>query len=210
MSNFDPNEAATADSGIFGLPFSVQSARVVYLPVPWDATSSYGKGASSGPKAILRASHQLDLFDHELGKPYEAGLAVLPIPKAIETLNAQANKVSLKKAVEKVNVLSEKLNFWVRSETEKQLNDGKLVGVIGGDHSSPFGAIEAITQRESELGILHIDAHADMRKAYEGYVWSHASIMFNVLERLPTVKKLVQIGIRDFCEEEKAYAESQG
>jgi agmatinase len=76
------------------------------------------------------------------------------------------------------------------------------VGVIGGDHSVPFGAIKAVAENEPSFGILHFDAHSDMRKAYEGFTWSHASIMYNVIEQIPQVTRLVQVGIRDLCEEE--------
>src|ERR1019366_7708982 len=75
---FDPNAAAAAGSGIFGLPHGPLDARVVLLPVPWDATTSYGSGAADGPRAILEASKQVDLFDAETGKPFEAGIAMLP------------------------------------------------------------------------------------------------------------------------------------
>ena len=74
---FDPNAAASPESGVFGLPFSPDDSRVVLLPVPFEATTSYGGGTSDGPAAILEASRQVDLFDLETGKPYEAGIAML-------------------------------------------------------------------------------------------------------------------------------------
>ena len=74
MTHFDPNAAATADSGIFGLPYSESEASVVYVPVPWEATTSYGGGTSNGPAAVLEASRQVDLFDLDVQKPYEPGL----------------------------------------------------------------------------------------------------------------------------------------
>ena len=72
--SFDPNAAASGDSGIFGLPFEEAESRLVYLPVPWEVTTSYGGGTSGGPEAILEASKQVDLFDLDIFKPYEAGL----------------------------------------------------------------------------------------------------------------------------------------
>jgi agmatinase len=74
--------------------------------------------------------------------------------------------------------------------------------LVGGDHSTPFGAIEAVADRHPGLGVLHVDAHADLRVAYEGFEWSHASIMYNVVAKLPDVARLVQVGIRDLCEAE--------
>jgi agmatinase len=83
------------------------------------------------------------------------------------------------------------------------------VGIIGGDHSVPFGALKAIAEKHSSFGILHFDAHSDTRIAFEGFKWSHASIMYNVLENIPQVKNLVQVGIRDFCEQEFDYCHQQ-
>jgi agmatinase len=216
MSQFDPNAASDPKSGIFGLPYSFMDAALVFLPVPWEATTSYGGGTSKGPNAILEASRQVDLFDLEVEKPYEAGLHFLPENKSIRSWNRTAKaaaqrviqagsnvsrKASLRKDLGTVNELSEKVNEAVRKEAARILKAGKIIGLVGGDHASPFGAIQALAQQE-EFGILHIDAHSDTRKAYEGFTWSHASIIQNVIERIPQVTKVVQVGIRDFCEEE--------
>ena len=99
---------------------------------------------------------------------------------------------------------------WVRDTTRSFLARGKLVGVVGGDHSVPFGCIEAYAEKYPGLGVLHLDAHADLREAYEGFTWSHASIMFNVIKRVPGVAKLVQVAIRDLGEAEHAMIESSG
>jgi agmatinase len=93
------------------------------------------------------------------------------------------------------------MNAWVYDQVRRRLEEGKLVGVVGGDHSVPFGAIRAVAERHPGLGILHVDAHADLRRAYEGFRWSHASIMHNVLG-LPPVSRIVQVGIRDYSDEE--------
>ncbi len=218
-TQFDPNGAANTDAGIFGLPYDFNESKLIYLPVPWEATTSYGGGTSKGPAAILEASYQLDLFDLEVEKPYEAGQFMLPISSKILRWNREAKAAAqmvikadgkaknpkLKKALAKVNELSEKLNEEVFKEASRILNAGKIIGLVGGDHSTPFGAIQAQAAKEKNFGILHIDAHSDTRNAYEGFQWSHASIMHNVMEKIPEVKKLVQVGIRDFCEEEYNY-----
>lgn len=216
---FDPNSASLHD-GIYGLPYTHEQAKLVYLPVPWEATTSYGAGTSKGPAAILEASYQVDLFDFEVSKPYEAGLFLLPESKKIHAWNTRAKAAAQKiiqaggvigkskplaAALELVNELSYKVNAEVLQAARKEMADGKIVGLVGGDHASPYGAIAAMAEREKSFGILHIDAHSDTRKAYEGFIWSHASIMYNVMETLPQVSKLVQVGIRDFCEEEYDY-----
>lgn len=217
MTTFDPNAAATPGSGVFGLPFEPEEASLVLVPVPWEATTSYGGGTSGGPAAILEASHQVDLFDRETGKQYERGIAMLPEPANVKSWNAEGRalakkiiavggeiggKPQLVKALERVNALSQEVNAHVRKTTGAWLDRGKIVGIVGGDHSVPLGAIAAYAERYPGLGVLHLDAHSDTRIAYEGFTYSHASIMERVLAEVPQVKRLVQVGIRDFCEAE--------
>jgi agmatinase len=190
--SFDPNAPASEDSGIFGLNDTPESARVVLVPVPFEATTSYGGGTSEGPAAILRASKQVDLWDLETGKPYEAGICMLPEPHFAEPLE---------RAPSAVNPVSHEVNTWVQDTVSHWLARGKIVGTVGGDHSISFGAIAAHAERHPGLGVLHFDAHADLRHAYEGFEHSHASIMDNVVSGT-RIAKLVQVGIRDLCEEE--------
>ncbi|HSW68717.1 MAG TPA: agmatinase [Gammaproteobacteria bacterium] len=198
---FNPNEAAAKDSGIFGLPYHVEEAKLVLLPVPWEATTSYGGGTSRAPQAIFQASKQIDLFDFELGNFFEAGIAMSPESSMLKKWNHEAKSAAQNHMTEIVNSYSDKVNDFVYQETKKLLAAGKLMGLIGGDHSSPFGAIKAFLEHYPNMSILHFDAHADLRKAYEGFEDSHASIMHNVISKT-TLKKLVQVGIRDFCEDE--------
>ncbi|RYZ80418.1 MAG: arginase, partial [Proteobacteria bacterium] len=90
------------------------------------------------------------------------------------------------------------------------LKNKKLLGLVGGDHSTPWGAIRAVAEEfKNDFGVLHIDAHADLRNAYQGLTQSHASIMYNVMTAEARPKKLVQIGIRDFCEEEYEFIQTR-
>ena len=222
---FDPSTTISSEFGIFGIPMTEEESRLVLLPVPWEVTTSYGKGASNGPKIIRKSSEQIDLFDFETKNAYEEGYFMQPISshwkaesekfkalaqEVIELKTEQSKNVALmEKLTEDVNKASVALTDWVYSETKKILKAGKLFGLVGGDHSTPLGAIKAICEthpgREgSEVGILHIDAHSDTRKAYQGFEQSHASIMYNVmnLPKESRPRKLVQVGIRDFSEEE--------
>ena len=225
-AQFDPDAAAAPGSGLFGLRNSPEDSALVVLPVPFEATTSYGGGASRGPAAILAASRQVDLFDHEAGRPYAAGIAMLPISRQVLSWNREALRAAggvieaggdiagrpdLEKALERVNAIGGLVNYWVRQETETLLDGGKIVVVLGGDHSVPYGAIEALSERHPGLGILHVDAHADLREAYEGFAWSHASIMQNVATRLPGIRKIVQVGVRDMGQGEmEAIRRSRG
>jgi agmatinase len=217
MATFDPSAPGTG-AGLFGLPFSPEDARVVIVPVPWEATVSYGSGTADGPAAILKASHQVDLLDRETGRPYAAGIAMLPIPADVRAWSDEARRLALpviekggavddpalQRATVEVNALGDRMNTWVYDTTRDLLDKGKLVGVVGGDHSVPFGSIRAVAEKHPGLGVLHIDAHADLRAAYEGFRWSHASIMNNVLMLIPDVGRIVQVGIRDYSDEEEA------
>lgn len=225
MPPFDPDAPARPGSGIFGLPHAPDDAAVVVIPVPWDATTSYRAGAARGPAAIRAASAQVDLYDPELGHPYRAGIAMLDDIAEIAEWNDAARGLAepiiaaggdvgadaeLASALEQVNALGARLNERVRAEAAHWLAAGKLVALVGGDHSAPYGAVEAIADRHPGLGILHLDAHADLRAAYEGFTWSHASIMYNVMTRLPTVSRLVQFGIRDLGAAEAEMARASG
>jgi agmatinase len=215
--DFDPDAAAQPESGIFGLTHDPRTARIVLIPVPFDATTSYRKGTARGPEAILRASKQVELFDPVFGKPYEQGIAMLEADPRIARLNAEASEKAeriialggdvkgdafLLRDLARVNAIGAEVNEIVRTATARVLAEDKLPVIVGGDHSVPFGSIQACAERHPGLGLLHFDAHADLREAFEGFVWSHASIMNNVARRLESVSKLVQVGARDLGERE--------
>jgi agmatinase len=218
---FDPSAAAQPGSGVFGLPHSEAEAAVVLVPVPFEATTSYGGGTARGPEAILEASRQVDLFDVETGRPYEAGIHMVEAPDEIAGLDragrAAAQPViaaggviggrpELARAVAEVDDACERVNAWVEGRVTGLLAAGKRVGLVGGDHSTALGCIAAHARRYPGLGLLHVDAHADLRVAFEGFTFSHASIVYNAAERLPEISRIVQVGLRDLSEEEHAYA----
>jgi len=219
IKDFDPNSVASGEGNIFGLPFTTDEAEIVLLPVPWDVTVSYKDGASKGPKAIYDASAQVDLFDPLMKDAWKVGVAMEKISTEITKKNSALRKkaskyignlekgisddaAEMKKIRNEVNAGCEELRSWVMASAKKHLDKNKLVALVGGDHSTPLGFMEALAEKYSGgFGILQFDAHCDLRKAYEGFEYSHASIMYNAL-KIPQVKKLVQVGIRDWCEEE--------
>jgi agmatinase len=220
MSQFDPNSVGLKSNNIFGLPFSEEEAALVLLPVPWEVTVSYRIGTARGPENIFNAAMQVDLYDPDVADGWKKGFHMLPIDKNIRTKSdylrqcaeliishmveggAVADNAQLSDKLIEINKGGKMLHDWVHEMTSSLLKKGKKVGLVGGDHSTPMGFIKALSEVHSEFGILQIDAHADLRVAYEGFVYSHASIMYNVLENTPQVKKLVQVGIRDYCDEE--------
>jgi agmatinase len=223
LSQFDPNSAGLKMNNIFGLPFTEDKAALVLLPVPWEVTVSYRDGTSRGPENIFNASMQIDLYDPDVIDGWKKGFYMLPVDKNIKKKSdylRQCAQLIISYLIEggdisKNEQLSEKLNEvnrastslinWVYEMSSNLLKEGKKVGLIGGDHSTPLGFIKALSDIHPEFGVLQIDAHADLREAYEGFTYSHASIMYNVLKEVPQVQKLVQVGIRDYCDEEIMY-----
>ena len=209
---------------LYGLDSTYENSAVIVIPVPWEGTVSYGGGTSAAPEAILKASPQIDLCDPELGQVHKQGIFMLEIPSgdnAWATYGRGGGHDNSTDRVELVNQLSVQLNEHVYAVTQKVINDGKTPIVLGGEHSVSYGAIKAMAEgrfsndksaenksgddkspQSGSFGILHLDAHFDLRNAYEGFVFSHASAMYNVLQNIPQVSKLVSVGARDFCEEE--------
>lgn len=217
MTSLSSEHAPDHDAGLFGFSVPISEARLVIIPVPWEPTTSYGRGTAAAPKAIVLPSHQLDLSDEAFGEFYTAGITLVPESALLARANAEATRHaqnsrtgsdSAAASRDIVNRLSADMIETVQSESRKLLAQQKIVGVLGGDHSSPYGLIRALAEREPNFGILHIDAHFDLRKAYEGFVHSHASIMRNVLDTIPQVKTITHVGIRDYCQEELDYCQS--
>jgi len=226
LSTFDPNSVGNPNNNIFGLPFSEEDARLVIVPVPWEVTVSYNAGTARAPEHIFKASLQVDLFDPEYKDVWRQGYFMRSHDKKVlmksDYLRKEAelyiNYISegeevndnkfMCKTLKEVNAGGNFLNDWVYEQTKDLMDSGKLVALLGGDHSTPLGYFKAIAEKHGDFGILQIDAHCDLRKAYENFTYSHASIMYNALEQIPQLKKLVQVGIRDYCEEEWDYIEN--
>jgi agmatinase len=220
MSEFDPNGVGIANGNIFGFPYTESEANIVIVPIPWDATASYGKGTSDGPEAILEASTQLDFYHPDLDRAYDTKVYMSPISQEWKEINAHCCEQGLEyiqylesngeeKALEKYQSVLDEINSAhqaLRSNLKERcleiLAQGKIPAVLGGEHSTPLGLMEALNETYEDFGILQIDAHADLRDAYEGFSQSHASIMFNVLQHAEHMSKLVQVGIRDVSERE--------
>lgn len=211
---FDPDAAAAPGSGVFGLPHVRAEAAVVLIPVPWDATTSYGHGTAKGPEAIRAASTQVDLYDRRFGRVYERGIFMEPVNERIAALSARMRALSgplIARGgaaaadapdVERIDAAGDEVNAWVRDGVNRVLHDGRTPGLVGGEHAVSFGAIQACAEHFGPIGVLQVDAHMDLRERFEGFEWSHASIIHNVITRLPRVARIVQVGIRDFGEGE--------
>lgn len=224
---FDVNATGLSTAGIFGFPFTEEQSKLVLIPMPWEVTTSYGAGTSLGPAAIYECSRQIDVMHPDTGTAYEKGIywqaegadkikllndELKPLAREITKCLESGERLpaELVSAQNKINMTSHKINGELYDKTLQLLKKGKRVGIVGGDHSSPLGAIQATVDfYNHDVSVLHIDAHADLRKAYQGYKHSHASIMRNVMEGAHTPKNLVQVGIRDYCPEENDFISSK-
>ncbi len=221
---FDPDGVGVDNGNYFGLPFSTEEAELVLISAPWDVTVSYGAGTAYGPDALIEASTQLDFYDQLAPDAWRRGIATAEIDYAIlessQRLRHDAERVIehlegggsttddyVVRKIRRVNEGCAAMNAKIEMEAARWLDAGKIVGLVGGDHSTPYGLIRALGARYERFGILHIDAHRDLRCAYEGFEYSHASIMYNVLRDVPQVERLVQVAVRDFSAAENRLAE---
>lgn len=158
-------------------------ARFVVLPVPYDLTSTYRSGSRLGPAAILDASAHMELYDEELGREtYTCGIHTLPFLEP----DARGPREMIET---------------IRQKTAEVVAAGKIPVALGGEHSISFGCVQALKEKFPALSVLQFDAHADLRKAYQGTPYSHASVARRISECCP----LVQVGIRSMSVEEAAF-----
>jgi agmatinase len=214
LNNYDPSDVGRVNGNLFGLPFDRESAHTIIFGVPWEVTVSYNPGTALAPQRILAASPQLDLYDFDNSNGWRQGIYMPPIdPDLLAKNNYYRQQAALiidrlesgesldlapdlNPVLAEVNQACQDVNQWLFDNCQQAIADGKNIGVIGGDHSVPLGYLQALAQHHDDFGILHLDAHSDLRDAYEGFEFSHASIMFNAL-KIPQISKLVQVGIRD-------------
>lgn len=218
-NEFNPSGVGLKNGNFIGLPFSEETARLILLPVPWDVTVSFVAGTAHAPETVRNASVQLDLFDADIKDAWKLGIFMRP--KNTRLLNMrnelreqaaryihfleQGGELSEHSHMEEIRDEIDKgcteLNKQVYEQCRQLLDKNKMIGLVGGDHSVSLGYLHALTEKYSTFGVLQFDAHMDLRESYEGFHYSHASAFYNIL-KFKEVTKLVQIGIRDYCEEE--------
>lgn len=200
---------------LFDLNIPPETANIIVIPIPWEVTVSYHSGTAEGPLAILNASTQVDLALKDIPDASMPRISMLPFPHSLHEESMKLREWAATHiagatgevkpndpGIRKINEACESLNVYVRSTAQHWMKEGKMVALLGGDHSTPLGLLRLLNDRYDRFGILQIDAHMDLRKAYQGFTYSHASIMYNAL-KLPGVARLVQVGIRDYCDEER-------
>jgi agmatinase len=222
--DFNPNDPAASEQ-LFGLPFTREEAEIIVLPLPWEVTVSYHAGTAGAPERVLEASAQVDLYDPLVKDAWHTGYFLEQASGEWEQKNIElrAKAVCWIDALtsddgptENDHIFLNDINRgceWFHQQVQQRakaiLDEGKLLAGLGGDHSTPYGIMAALAQKHDSFGILQLDAHADLRNAYEGFTWSHASIMYNAIQ-IPQVSILVQAGIRDYCQEEVEVMQAPG
>ena len=209
IKNFDPSQPGLEDASVFGLPFTAEESEIIIIPVPWEVTVSYGAGASLGPDAVLEASYQVDLLHQEFPELWKLGIFMdeapkkmkknskkfkklaQPIIEALEKGKLIENHPGLQQDLDTINYACADMVETIKQQTLKWLDKGKLVALLGGDHSTPLGYYQALAEKHSDFGLLHLDAHMDLRIAYEGFAYSHASVMYNALQIPNITKKII-------------------
>jgi agmatinase len=166
---------------LFGLESQdYESARIVVLPIPYEATLSYKSGAKDGPHAIIEASRNMELYNEELGKD-ASRMGIYTLDELAPDYSSPENMV---KRIER--------------EVSLILEDKKLPFLIGGEHTVSVGAINAIGKKEKDFSVLHFDAHSDSRDEFMGTKYSHACIMARARE---ITKSCYSIGVRSVDED---------
>jgi agmatinase len=223
LKDFDPNAASNPSNNIYGFPITEEEARLVIVPVPWEVTVSYSAGTARAAEHILKASMQVDIYDLEYPETWKQGFYMRPADKKILMKSDYLRKEAelyiayisrgedlkknsfMCKSLKDINEGGAYLNEWVYEQTKGLINRNKLVALLGGDHSISLGYFKAVAEKHGDFGILQLDAHCDLRKCYEDFDYSHASIMYNALQEIPEIKKLIQVGVRDYSESEWEY-----
>jgi agmatinase len=163
---------------------NLQNSEIAILPVPYEHSTSYGKGTALGPEAILKASAYVEFYDDEFDKEvcFENGICTL------EPLNLN-------------NIYDETALNLIQNNVEKLIAMNKFVVTLGGEHTISIATIAAHYFKYPEMSVLHFDAHSDLRQSYEDSIYSHACFMARVIEFFPP-EKITQVGIRALCKEE--------
>lgn len=177
------------------------------IPVPWEGTVSFGAGTSKAPARVLEASWQVERH-HPVWKDtiWSRGLAMEPIDPSVVAWN-DAAAAQWSPAV--VDPLSLEVDKWVNRRVKAAIDSWKIPAVLGGEHSVALGGMLAAAKRQGPIGVLQLDAHADLRVSYEGLERSHASVMHNLLDLAPQLHALVQVGLRDVNRAEHARIEAE-
>jgi len=164
--------------------FSIkEDSRVEIIPIPYEATVTYRGGTKNGPRAIIEASHHIELYDEEIDdEPYRMGIYTAPVMEGLPL----KPEIAIKEIYRRITISLSSCRFPV---------------ILGGEHSITIGAVKAFVEQYPTLSVLQLDAHADLRNSYESSPYNHACVMRRVKEYCP----FLALGVRSLSEEEASY-----
>jgi agmatinase len=208
---------------LFGIVKHPNDATVVLIPVPLEIVGLEDSGTASAPERILQQSCHVSLFADKDLEATTLACAMLPIPYDIKMIGEQLHhqreriidspygmyRSSNAEAIRIIDRQLSKINEYIKKKTLRFLNQGKIVGLVGGECSSALGCIEAMAEHYGSFGILHIGAQPNLHKHYDGFSYSYASVMYNAC-KINEVEKIVQVGLRDYCQEDQRVMNEQG
>ena len=224
---FDPNGAIPDNGNYFGIPLEPEEAALVLISAPWDLSLKVRNGSSFAPDAIIEASRSVDFFEPMAPDSWRKGIATVPIDYTIQDmshrLRSDAERIVkvhekqggtpfdnlvYERSLRRVNEGFQARNDNIYKQSQTWLSEGKIVGLVGGDQSTAYGHIRAVAEHHGSLGVLHIDSSCNLKSCHQGFEFSHASVMHNILRDVPQVERLVGVGVRAFSPEEWQRAES--
>lgn len=214
---FDPNTITPDNGNYFGISLKPEESALVLLSAPWDATSSLQYGSSYAPDAIIEMSRFVDFFEPMAPDNWRKGIATVPVDYSIQDLShrlrTDAERVTklhdefglsvidnlmYDRRLKRVNEGSVEVNDMLLKQVKQWLDGDKIVGVIGGDQSVSYSAIKAMGYKYDKLGVIHIASKCGMHEAYQGFDFSHASTMYNVMRDVPQIERLSVVGAQEF------------
>ncbi len=219
---FDPSGVGNTRANIFGLPFGLAESKLVFIPVPWDVTVSNHEGTSLAPQMIFDQSSQIDFHDPFSIDAWKQGMAMEQVDESlIETNQLFRSKAlacirfmeeggdpqqspSVNQNIAEVNQACAAMIENLTSKCQAYHHAGQIPFLVGGDHSISTASLQALASAKPGFGILQIDAHADLRKDYQGFIYSHASVM-RLAADIQGVANIVQVGIRELCDDEVSF-----
>ena len=219
LKNILGGDGAVDGGFYFGDKSAPSKADVVIVSAPWSVTADFGRGATYTPDAIIDASTGGDCYDAPTGITIAGRVATAEIDYNIqemsEHLGREAERIAhhasadtsvvgdyVARKVTHINEGFAEMQTAIYKQTKHWASKAKRIAVVGGDHSVAFGAVKALSEQHEDMGVLFIDAHADFCREGEIFNYSHRSIARNIVEEIPAVARLVEVGVRNISEVE--------
>lgn len=214
---FDFDGIMPDNGNYFGMPLSPDEAALVLVSAPWDVTVATREGSSYAPDAIIEASRFIGLSDPANGDSWRKGIATAPIDYTIQDASHRLRSDALRiiklldemglsfieniisdRRLKRINEMSAQINENIYNQTKQWLAKGKIVGLVGGDQSTIYGAVKAVGEKYGRIGVLHIDSQCDMDEESRGFDYSNSSVMRNVMQDVAQIECYMGVGMRDF------------